>query len=99
MKEQIDAVALEGSTLRVTAQRPLPVEPDVLAVATAIRVFERYPILDRLALVVGGAEIALSREEVERWLGPAGFASLKEWGGWRRALARAIQAYEGERPG
>ena len=25
--------------------------------------------------------------------------SLEEWGGWRRALARAIQAYEGERPG
>ena len=98
MREHLDAVALEGRMLHVTAREPLPAEPRVLAVATAIRVFERYPILDRLTLTVGNTEITLGREQVERLLGPEGFASLREWGRWPQVLARAIQAYTGETP-
>jgi len=98
VREHLDAVALEGRMLHVTAREPLPAEPRVLAVATAIRVFERYPILDRLTLTVGSTEISLGREQVERLLGPEGFASLGEWGRWRQVLARAIQAYTGETP-
>lgn len=98
MREQIDGVALEGQRLRVTARRPLPVEPSTLALATAIRVFEHYPILDRLTLTISDeeTEVTFTREEIERLLGPAGFAALKAWGGWRQVLARAVQAHAGE---
>jgi hypothetical protein len=95
VKEQIEAVTLEGRMLRVTAREPLPVEPRVIALATAIRVFDRYPILERLTLTTGSAEISLSREEIERLLGRDGFASLREWGRWRQILATAVQAYTG----
>ncbi len=94
MREQIGSVTLEGPTLRVVAPEPLAVEPKTLLVATAIRVFERYPVLDRLVLTIGGStEIAISRDQVERLLEPDGFASLREWGRWRQVLARAVQAY------
>ena len=97
MREQIDSVTLQGPTLRVVAREPLAVEPKPLLVATAIRVFERYPILSRLVLTIGGSpEIAVSRDEVERLLEPDGFASLREWGRWRQVLARAVQAYTQE---
>lgn len=99
MREQIDAVTIEGPTLRVVTREPLPVEPGTLLVATAIRAFERYPVLNGLVLAIGGrAEISISREQVERLLGPAGFASLREWGRWRQILAHAVQAYAQEGP-
>ena len=100
MRERIDAVTLHGATLRVSARAPLPAELPVLALATAIRVFERYPVLERLTVTLGEAkddELSLTRAEVARWLGPQGFASLRAWGGWPHALARAVHAYTGER--
>lgn len=94
MRERIEALALEGRTVRVTARDPLPVEPRVLALAAAIRVFERYPVLHRLTLTVGGTEATGSREEVERLLGPEGFSALKDRDRWQRLLAAGLQGRE-----
>lgn len=99
MKEQIEAVALKGRHLQVTGRDPLPVEPKALALAAAVRVLERYPVLDRLTLTVGGVEIGVSREEVERLLGSDVFARLREPGRWRQIVADAIRASTGEDAG
>jgi len=98
VRELIESVVLEGTTLRVRAREPLPVELPALLVGTAMRVFERHPVLRRVALSTPSAELAVSREEIERGLAPEGFASLREWGRWRQALARAVQAYTAEHP-
>ncbi|HEV8310584.1 MAG TPA: hypothetical protein VGW35_23220 [Methylomirabilota bacterium] len=96
MRDLIQAVVLEGQQVRVTARDPLPIEAKALAVAAAIRVFDRYPVVDRLLLTVGEDEVRLSREEVERLVGPEGFARLKDREGAREVLTRAIQAYAAE---
>jgi len=98
VREQIEALTLEGPVLRVTARPPVAAELPLLAIATAIRVFERYPVLDRLILTVGSAEISLSREEVEGLLGPEGLGAAREWGQWSQVLAQAVQTYTGARP-
>ncbi len=96
MKQLIEAVTLEGQIVRVSARAPLPVDAKALAIAAAIRVLDRYPALDRLALSVGGAEITVTRQEVERLLGPDGFSRLKDRDTAREALDRAIREYAGE---
>lgn len=93
MKTWVDAVSLAGLTLRVTAREPLPAERDTLAVASAIRVFERFPALDWLVLVSGGGDVPLTRACVERLLAPDGFAALRNRGLWPQVLARAVQRY------
>ena len=93
MKGWVDGVSLAGSTLRVTAPEPLPADRDTLTVASAIRVFERFPALDGLVLVSGGGEVSLARADVERLLAPDGFAALRDRGRWPRVLARAVQRY------
>lgn len=93
MKAWVDAVSLAGSTLRVTASEPLPAERDTLAVASAIRVFERFPALHGLVLVSGSGEVSLARACVERLLAPDGFAALRDRGRWPQVLARAVQRY------
>ncbi len=99
MRDRLEAITLEGRTVRVTARDPLPVEPRVLAVAAAMRVFERYPVLTRLTLTVGDTEVSASREEVERLLGPEGFAALQDRDHWRRLLTDSLQAATGEGAG
>ena len=64
MKSRIESVAFEGTTLRVSAREPLPAELRVLALATALRVFERFPAFSRLVLSTGTAEVSISREEI-----------------------------------
>ncbi len=96
MRDRIEAVALEGQDLRVTAPEPLGIEPRMLALAAAIRVFEQYPVLDRLTLTTGGRDIVVSREEVHRLLGSDGFAPLKDREGFRQFLARALAPDGGE---
>jgi len=96
MRDRIEAVALEGQNLRVTAREPLGIEPRMLALAAAIRVFEQYVVLDRLTLTVGGNDVVVSREEVLRLLGPDGFAPLKDRERFRQLLARALQPDGGE---
>ncbi len=98
MKELIQSIGLDGTTLTVTVRATLPVNGPALAAATALRVFERYPVMDRVALVVGATEISMSRRQVERVLHPDGFAVLKERGRWRQILARIVQGLLAERP-
>jgi hypothetical protein len=77
----------------VSAPEPLPAERETLAVASAIRVFEHFPALDRLVLTSGGSEVSLARVDVERLLAPDGFASLRDHGRWPQVLARAVGRY------
>ena len=93
MKPGVDAIGLAGSTLRVPAPEPLPADPVTLAVATAIRVFERFPALDALVLDGGTSEVSVSRGEVERLLAPEGFAALQDGSRWPQVLARAVQRH------
>jgi hypothetical protein len=95
MREWIDSVSLAGSTVRVTVPDPLPADRDTLAVASAIRLFERFPAFDALVLVAGGGEASLSRADVERLLAPEGFDSLRDRGRWPQVLARAVQRHVG----
>jgi hypothetical protein len=95
VKAWVDAVSIAGSTLRVTAPDPLPAERDTLAVATAIRVCERFPALECLALLGGSGEASLTRADVERLIAPLGFAALRDRGRWPQVLARAVQRYSG----
>jgi hypothetical protein len=96
MRDRIEAVALEGQTLHVTVREPLGVEPRLLALAAAIRVFEQYPVLDRLVLGAGGEETVVSRDEVHRLLGPEGFAPLKDRERFRQILGRTLASNGGE---
>jgi hypothetical protein len=89
----VDNISLTGATLRVGAADPLPAERETLALATAIRVFERFAALDTVVLAGGEGEIAVSRAEVERVLAPEGFGALRDRGRWPQVLARAIQRY------
>src|SRR5262249_41758422 len=54
VKAWVDSISLSGSTLRVITPEPLPADRATLAVASAIRVFERFPALD--GLVLGGGD-------------------------------------------
>jgi hypothetical protein len=93
VKPWIDAVSLSGSTLRVTASDALPADRETLAVAGAIRLFERFPALDGFVLVSGGDEVSLVRADVERLLAPEGLLALQDRGRWSQVLARAVQRY------
>jgi hypothetical protein len=99
MRQLIEGVALEGQSVRVTARDPLPVGFRALAVAAAIRVFERYTALDRVTLSAGNDQITVSREDVDRLLGPEGFARLKDREAARQVLERAIQDFTGDGTG
>ena len=93
MRSWIDTVSLAGPTLRVSAPAPLPANRDALVVTSAIRVFERFPALERFVLVAGDEEASLARAEVERLLGPAGWAALEDRGRWAETLARALERH------
>jgi hypothetical protein len=95
MKGAVEAISLAGSTLRVSAPDPLAAERATLAVACALRVFERFSALDGLVLGGGGAgsEVSLGRAEVERLLAPDGFAALRDRNRWPQLLARAVRRY------
>jgi hypothetical protein len=82
-------------TLRVVAPDPVPAERDTPAVATAIRVLERFPALEGFVLLGGGGEASLTRADVERLLAPLGFAALRDRGRWPQVLARAVRRYSG----
>lgn len=98
MKAWVEAVSLGGSTLRVTAPDPLPAERNTLAVASAIRVFERFQALDTLVLAGGAADVRVTRADVEILLAPDGFVAVRDRGRWPQVLARALQRYVPARP-
>jgi len=93
VRSWIDTVSLSGSTLRMTVPEPLPADRVTLTVASAIRVFQRFPALDGLVLVAAGGEVSLTRADVERLLAPEGLPALQDRGRWPRVLARAVQRY------
>jgi hypothetical protein len=93
VKAWLDSVSLAGSTLRVSAPEPLPADRSTLAVASAIRVFERFAALDELVLLCSEGEVSLVRTDVERLLAPDGFAALRDRGRWSGVLARAVRRY------
>lgn len=95
MRSWIDTVTLAGSRVRVTVPSPMPADRDTLAVASAIRLFERFPALDELVLVADGGEVSLGRTDIERLLAPEGFPALRDRGRWPQMLARAMQRYAG----
>jgi hypothetical protein len=98
VKAWVEAISLGGSTLRVTARDPFPAEGDTLAVASAIRVFERFQALDTLVLAGRDAEVRVTRADVERLLEPDGFAALRDRTRWPQVLARALRRYAPTRP-
>jgi hypothetical protein len=93
MKAWIEAVTLAGPTVRVSAREPLPADGVTLAVAGAIRLMERFPILDELVLAGAHGELSVTRADVERLLAPEGFSALQERPRWPQVLARAVQRY------
>ncbi|PYM66839.1 MAG: hypothetical protein DMD79_02210 [Candidatus Rokuibacteriota bacterium] len=93
MREHLEAIDIDGRTLRVSVREPLEVELHVLALATALRVFERYPVFDELTLGDGVTETRLTRQEIERLLGADGWGAIRERGRWRQTLARIVQTY------
>jgi hypothetical protein len=95
MKSWIESISLSGSTLRVSVAEPWPAHRDTLAVASAIRVFERFPALDGLVLAAGGDIVSLGRSEVEGLLAPEGWPALQDRGRRSQVLARAVQRYCG----
>jgi hypothetical protein len=97
VKAWVEAVSLAGPILRVLAPGPLPAERDTLAVATAIRVFERFQALDDVVLAGADGEVTVTRGDVERLLAPEGFAGLRERGRWPQVLARAVTRYAAAR--
>jgi hypothetical protein len=90
VRDRIETVALEGQNLHVAAREPLGVEPRLLALAAAIRVFERYPVLTQLTLSVASRDVVVSRDEVLQLLGPEGFAPLNDRERFRQVLARGL---------
>jgi hypothetical protein len=94
VRAQFQAISIEGQHVRVTARGSLSVEPRLLALAAALRVFARYAVLDRLTLTAGDVEVAVSREQVNRLLGPDGFAALKDRTRYRQILSHGPGAAE-----
>jgi hypothetical protein len=93
MRELIESIAIEGTALTVNLAATLPVDLPTLAVATASRALDRYPVLDRVTVLSGSTKIGLSREEVEHLLQPDGVAAAKESARWQQVLARAVERY------
>jgi hypothetical protein len=76
MRAIAESVALDGTALTVRLAPPLPVDGRMLSAATAIRVFERYAVIERLTIVAGAVQVSLSRTHVEDLLGAPDLAAL-----------------------
>jgi hypothetical protein len=100
VKAWINGLTFSGSTLRVTVADAVPADHATLAVATALRVFDRFPALDRVVMNGGGQpEATLARADAESLLAPIGLAALKDRGRWPQVLARAVQRFTGAQAG
>jgi hypothetical protein len=84
----IESLALEGTALAVTLGPTLPVDARTLAAATAISVFDRYTVIDRVTIVIGADQVSLSREQVQHLLRSENLAGLDGKQRWRHAVAR-----------
>ena len=93
MRELIESVTIEGTALTVALSPTLPVDVPTLAVATAIRALDRYPVLDRVTVRSGSTEIGLSRGEVEQLVQPDDVVAAGEPDRLRHVLARAVERF------
>lgn len=93
MRELIESVAIEGTALTVALAPAVPVDLSTLAVATAVRALDRYPVLDRVTVLSGSTEITLRRGEVEQLVLPDGVAAARQPDRWRQVLARAVERF------
>jgi len=93
VRELIESVTIDGMALTVALSPALPVDVPTLAVATAIRALDRYPVLDRVTVLSGATEITLSRGEVEQLVQPDGVAAARDSARWRQVLARAVERF------
>jgi hypothetical protein len=66
VKELIEPIAFERTRLTATVRPPLPAGAAAPALATAIRVFECYPVNERVAVISEADEVRLFRDEVQR---------------------------------
>ena len=82
MKMRASSVAFDGTTLRISMAPALPSDPSVLAVAVALRLLARYPVVDRIVLGDHATEMGFTREQIERFRHPEGFVALDIPGGW-----------------
>ncbi len=101
MRGLIESLALEGTALTVTLALTLPVDGRTLTAATAIRVFDRYPVIDCVTIVTGANVVSLSREQFEHLLPSENPATLDGQQRWRHAVARVAAGLPkpgGERP-
>ena len=96
MRAEIETVALEGPNVRVKLRDTVSVEPRVLTLAAALRLFEQYAVLQRLTLATPDVEVAVSREAVTRLLGPEGFAALKDRARYRQILSQGLPGDRGD---
>jgi hypothetical protein len=93
VRNLIESVAIEGTALTVALSPAVPVDVPTLAVATAIRALDRFPVLDHVTLLSGSTEITLRRGEVEQLVQPDGVAAAREPDRWREVLARAVERF------
>src|SRR5207247_8796426 len=95
------SVGLGRTALTRTLAPALPVAARTLAAATAIRVFDRYTVIDRVIIVTGADKVSLSRGEVEHLLRSESLAGLDGRQRWRHAVARVAAGLpkpDGARP-
>jgi hypothetical protein len=93
VRELVESIAIEGPALTIALSPTVPVDVPTLAVATAIRALDRYPVLDRVTVLSGATEITLSRGEVEQLVQPDGVAAAREPDRWRQVLALAVERF------
>jgi hypothetical protein len=96
VSEQIEAIGLEGQTVRVAVSPALPMGLRLLALAVALRVFRRYPVFDRVTLSTGREEASVSRDTIVRQLGSDGFAPLADTARYRQTLYDLYRAEASE---
>lgn len=98
MTERVERVSLEGRTVRVAVRVPLPVGARLLAAAAALRVFERYPVFDRLVVEGAGVAVEVTRADAARVLAPDDVATLRDPARFRAAAYALAERASGEAP-
>lgn len=93
MRARVEAVTIEATRIAARVRVAGGADAATLAVATALRLFARYPVVDRFTLTGHGADLEVSRAQAEAWLAPDGLAAVNEPAGWAEAVARAVTAF------
>jgi hypothetical protein len=83
MKSPVESISLDGMEMRLVLRSPIPADGKALAAAAAVRILERYPVIQTVVSVWGHAQFEVTREEVERLLRPDGLAALADRARWQ----------------